>query len=567
MKGMRIKYFLGQVKDRMTVGGQRILGVLMLLLTVVSCAIENDIPYPIVEASIESMVVEGQRGADSNVFAEATINKSARTVTIYVNDSVDVTKLKVTCLKITPGAELIPDSTACVDFQKFPAEGFTSLDSIPASSNTRMDFSSPVHFTLRTYQDYVWTVSVQQLIQRDVEVEGMVDCVIDDNSRVVIVYVGQDQDLTNLNVTKMNLGGEFGTVSPDPTIIKDYSSPVKFYVRRSWEEYSYEWTVYVYKDSEEAGGGTTEAFAMTTRATVNGKIQSGKTPVVEYCKQNATSWTTVPAANVSVSGNSFTATLTGLNASTAYKYRISVDGTVGSEQTFTTAAATPLENGSMEEWSQDDKQWNPWTAGKDAFWGTGNKGSKFINKNITSPVDDSVSGKAAYLESMNALNLKLAAGNLFTGDFELDDMNGLLHFGRPFTSFPTSLRLYYKYTPATIDMIGDNVGDLATLKGQTDMFQIYIALSDKSEPYEIRNNPKNRQLFDPNDANIIAYGEYTSSESVTSYKELEIPLEYRATNRTPKYIIIVASSSKYGDYYIGGVGSKLWLDEMELVYE
>lgn len=567
MKGMRIKYFLGQVKDRMTVGGQRILGVLMLLLTVVSCAIENDIPYPIVEASIESMVVEGQRGADSNVFAEATINKSARTVTIYVNDSVDVTKLKVTCLKITPGAELIPDSTACVDFQKFPAEGFTSLDSIPASSNTRMDFSSPVHFTLRTYQDYVWTVSVQQLTQRDVEVEGMVDCVVDDNSRVVIVYVGQDQDLTNLNVTKMNLGGEFGTVSPDPTIIKDYSSPVKFYVRRSWEEYSYEWTVYVYKDSEEAGGGTTEAFAMTTRATVNGKIQSGKTPVVEYCKQNATSWTTVPAANVSVSGNSFTATLTGLNASTAYKYRISVDGTVGSEQTFTTAAATPLENGSMEEWSQDDKQWNPWTAGKDAFWGTGNKGSKFINKNITSPVDDSVSGKAAYLESMNALNLKLAAGNLFTGDFELDGMNGLLHFGRPFTSFPTSLRLYYKYTPATIDMIGDNVGDLATLKGQTDMFQIYIALSDKSEPYEIRNNPKNRQLFDPNDANIIAYGEYTSSESVTSYKELEIPLEYRATNRTPKYIIIVASSSKYGDYYIGGVGSKLWLDEMELVYE
>jgi len=567
MKGMRIKYFLGQVKDRMTVGGQRILGVLMLLLTVVSCAIENDIPYPIVEASIESMVVEGQRGVDSNVFAEATINKSARTVTIYVNDSVDVTKLKVTCLKITPGAELIPDSTACVDFQKFPAEGFTSLDSIPASSNTRMDFSSPVHFTLRTYQDYVWTVSVQQLIQRDVEVEGMVDCVIDDNSRVVIVYVGQDQDLTNLNVTKMNLGGEFGTVSPDPTIIKDYSSPVKFYVRRSWEEYSYEWTVYVYKDSEEAGGGTTEAFAMTTRATVNGKIQSGKTPVVEYCKQNATSWTTVPAANVSVSGNSFTATLTGLNASTAYKYRISVDGTVGSEQTFTTAAATPLENGSMEEWSQDHKQWNPWTAGKDAFWGTGNKGSKFINKNITSPVDDSVSGKAAYLESMNALNLKLAAGNLFTGDFELDGMNGLLHFGRPFTSFPTSLRLYYKYTPATIDMIGDNVGDLATLKGQTDMFQIYIALSDKSEPYEIRNNPKNRQLFDPNDANIIAYGEYTSSESVTSYKELEIPLEYRATNRTPKYIIIVASSSKYGDYYIGGVGSKLWLDEMELVYE
>ena len=170
--------------------------------------------------------------------------------------------------------------------------------------------------------------------------------------------------------------------------------------------------------------------------------------------------------------------------------------------------------------------------------------------------------------------LKLAAGNLFIGDFDLDEtkMNGLLHFGRPFTSFPTALRLYYKYTPSIISIVGSSIeetlpSNLKNMVGQSDLFQIYIALSDKSEPYEIRNNPSKRQLFDPNDANIIAYGEYTSSESVTSYKELEIPLEYRATNRTPKYIIIVASSSKYGDYYLGGVGSKLWLDEMELVYE
>ena len=154
----------------------------------------------------------------------------------------------------------------------------------------------------------------------------------------------------------------------------------------------------------------------------------------------------------------------------------------------------------------------------------------------------------------------------------MDGTNGLLHFGRPFTSFPTALRLYYKYTPAIISIVGSSIEEtlpssLKNMVGQSDLFHIYIALSDKSEPYEIRNNPDKRQLFDPNDANIIAYGEYTSSEPVTSYKELEIPLEYRATNRTPKYIIIVASSSKYGDYYLGGVGSKLWLDEMELVYE
>ena len=546
----------------------RILGMLALTTGILtSCAIENDIPYPIIEASIESMTVEGQRGADQNTFTAATINKSARTVTLYVNDGVDLSRLQILSLKTTTGAELVVDDpNVCEDYSKFPTSGFASLDSIPLSSNTRVNFSQPVTFTLRTYQDYQWKVTVNQIIQRDIDVENMRSYVIDADTRTVIIYVDPTTDLTNLTVKKLNLGGEYGRVTPDPTLQKDYSKPSTFNVSCSWEEYSYEWTVYVYPDSNESGSGSTEAFAMTTRATVTGNVQSGKTPTVEYRKESETSWSTVPPANVSTSGNTFSATLTGLSASTTYKYRISVDGSAGSEQTFTTAAATPLENGAMEEWSQDGKQWNPWAAGNDAFWGTGNPGAAAFIGNLTTPTDESVKGQAALLETKNAI-IKLGAGNIFTGAFALDGLNGLLHFGRPFSAFPTSLRLNYKYTSATIDMIGDNVGDLASLKGQPDMFQIYIALSDKSEPYEIRNDPKNRQLFDPEDDGIIAYGEYTSSETVSTYKQLEIPLEYRATNRTPKYIIVVASSSKYGDYYIGGVGSKLWLDEMELVYE
>ena len=539
---------------------------LLLSLLVASCAIENDIPYPIIEASIESIEVEGQRGAEENVFTAATINKTARTVLLYVNDSVDITKLKITRLKITEDAELIPDSAACVNYEKFPNTGFASLDSIPVSSNTRMNFSSPVNFTLRTYQDYVWQVTVKQIAQRDIEVDGLVRTVIDENSRNVIIYVGSDQDLSNLNVTKMNLGGEFGKVSPDPTTIKDYSSPVKFNVRRSWEEYSYEWTVFVYNDKGGSSGGSSDVFPMTTKAILKGSIQSGKTPVIEYAAQSESSWKSVPSSDISVSGTSYTATISGLKASTTYKYRVSVDGTAGSEQTFTTVAAVALENGKLENWSQDGKVWYPNASDANPFWGTGNPGAANFIGNLTESTDESISGKAALLETKNAI-IKLGAGNLFTGDFQLDGLNGLLHFGREFSSFPTALRLYYKYTSTTINMIGDNVGDLASMKGEPDICHIYIALSDKSEPYEIRNNPSNRQLFDKDDANIIAYGEFSSNESTSSYKQIEIPLEYRYTNRTPKYIIIVASSSKYGDYYIGGVGSKLWLDEMELVYE
>ncbi len=539
---------------------------LLLSLLVASCAIENDIPYPIIEASIESIEVEGQRGAEENVFTAATINKTARTVLLYVNDSVDITKLKITRLKITEDAELIPDSAACVNYEKFPNTGFASLDSIPVSSNTRMNFSSPVNFTLRTYQDYVWQVTVKQIAQRDIKVDGLVRTVIDENSRNVIIYVGSDQDLSNLNVTKMNLGGEFGKVSPDPTTIKDYSSPVKFNVRRSWEEYSYEWTVFVYNDKGGSSGGSSDVFPMTTKAILKGSIQSGKTPVIEYAAQSESSWKSVPSSDITVSGTSYTATISGLKASTTYKYRVSVDGTAGSEQTFTTVAAVALENGKLENWSQDGKVWYPNASDANPFWGTGNPGAANFIGNLTESTDESISGKAALLETKNAI-IKLGAGNLFTGDFQLDGLNGLLHFGREFSSFPTALRLYYKYTSTTINMIGDNVGDLASMKGEPDICHIYIALSDKSEPYEIKNDPKNRKLFDSQDPNIIAYGEFTSNQTTSSYKQIEIPLEYRYTNRTPKYIIIVASSSKYGDYYIGGVGSKLWLDEMELVYE
>lgn len=541
--------------------------LLLSCLGLASCAIENDIPYPLRVASISSIEVEGQRAAEGATDAAAVIDKAAGTVTLYVNDSVDITRLKITRLVLDPREATIGiDSVLCDNYEKFPTNDFASLDSLPLSANTRVDFSKPVTMTLSTYQNYPWKVTVNQIIQRDVDVVGMNNYVLDVNSRNVIIYVGSDQDLSDIQINKLNLGGEYGKVTPDPTTVHDFTKAQTFYAARHGEDTWQEWKVFVYQTEEGGSTGSSDVFAMVTRATVKGSVQSGKTPTVEYRKQGASDWSTVPAANVTTSGTSFTATLTGLSGSTTYNYRVTVDGVAGSEQSFTTVAPVALENGSMENWSQDGKIWYPNAAGANPFWGTGNPGAANFIGNLTEPTDESISGKAALLETKNAI-IKLGAGNLLTGDFELDGLNGLLHFGREFSSFPTALRLYYKYTSTTINMIGDNVGDLASMKGEPDICHIYIALSDKSEPYEIRNNPDKRQLFDKEDANIIAYGEFSSNQSTSSYKQIEIPLEYRATNRTPKYIIIVASSSKYGDYYIGGVGSKLWLDEMELVYE
>lgn len=549
----------------------RILGILALTAGILtSCAIENDIPYPIIETSIESMTVEGQRGADQNTFTAATINKSARTVTLYVNDGVDISRLQILSLKTTTGAELVVDDpNVCEDYSKFPTSGFASLDSIPLSSNTRVNFSQPVTFTLRTYQDYQWKVTVNQIIQRDIDVENMRSYVIDADTRTVIIYVDPTTDLTNLTVKKLNLGGEYGRVTPEPTLQKDYSKPSTFNVSCSWEEYSYEWTVYVYPDSGESSSSSTEAFAMTTRATVNGKIQSGKTPVVEYRKESETSWITVPSANVNVSSNTFSATLTGLSASTTYKYRINVDGSIGSEQSFTTATATPLENGSFDEWSSEAAAngtlWQPWSTS--SFWDTGNKGATTIADSNSVPTSETCngSGKAASLETKWVV-MKLASGNIFTGSYvRTDGTNGVLSFGREFKSFPSKLRINYKYTSATIDKIGEDA--LEYLKGRPDSCHIYIALADWNQPLEIRTRPSERQLFDKNDSHVIAYAEYISGNSDSQYQQKDLVLNYRYTNRTPKYILIVASASKYGDYFTGGVGSKLLVDNFELIYD
>ena len=552
---------------------------LLALAALTGCAIENDIPYPEVNGLITDIAVEGQRAAEGATDAKAVIDNAARTVTLYVNDSVDVSELRVTRLALSPtDAALLVDSALCDNPERFPFGHFASLDSLPASANTRLDFSRPVDLTLRTYQDYTWRVTVEQIIQRDIDVDGMTRYVLDADTRTVIIYVEEDTDLSDLRVRTLDLGGAFGEVTPDPTTMRDFTSSRTFYARLNWEpEGQYTtWKVFVYPDTGGGSGASGDVFPMTSRAIINGSVTSGRTPTVEYKEQNASTWQTVDEKNMEVKGGKFTATLTGLTGSTTYNYRVSVDGVPGAEQSFTTVAAVELPNGGFEDWSEGYTQSGnafqvPNKAGE-AFWGTGNEGSMTMESigNVTYPTSESISGQAALLESKYAI-IKLAAGNLFTGEFGFDPdhtLDGQLTFGRPFTSFPTALSLYYKYTSATIDQIGQNVGSLADLEGQPDMCHIYIALTDKQ--YTIKNwsgnNGNYRQLFDKDDSGIIAYGEFISDESTSSYQRIEIPIEYRA-NRTPKYIIIVASSSRYGDYYIGGVGSKLWIDEMELVYE
>ena len=522
---------------------------LVALLGLASC-IENDIPYPLVEGTIGEIVVEGLRASeDGTVASGVDIDRTARTVTLYVNDSVDVSRLKLTRLILDPrDATIELDSARCDDKEKFPFHDFASLDSLSLSANTRLDLSTSLELNVRTYQDNPWTLTVRQIVDRTVDVDGMVDHLVDPVSRVAMIYVSADQDLSTSRFVRLTLAGLRTCHARSYYRARTSTYPQTFYAARAGEEVWQEWKV-VIEQSEGGASTSSSVFPMVTKATLTGSVQSGKTPVVEYKEQTASAWSTT--ADVKTSGTSFTATIGGLRGGTAYDYRISVDNAQTGSGSFTTAGEVALTNGGFEDWSQDGKQWNPWPSGGTSFWGTGNPGAAAFIGNLTTPTTESVSGKAALLESKDAV-IKLGAGNIFTGDFALDGTNGVLQLGRPFTSFPTSLKFQYKYTSTTINRIGQDVGSLENLRGRPDSCQIYIALSDKPEPYEIRTKPSVRQVFDKNDRNIIAYGEFISGQSTTSYKQIEIPLEYRATNRTPKYIVIVAAASKYGDYFIGG---------------
>jgi hypothetical protein len=238
--------------------------------------------------------------------------------------------------------------------------------------------------------------------------------------------------------------------------------------------------------------------------------------------------------------------------------------------TFTTEAEVALPNGSFDDWHQDGKVWNPWPMGGTKFWDTGNKGATSVGASNSTPVADGCpanpNGQAAHLETKYIV-IKLAAGNLYTGEYvKTDGTNGILDMGREWTTRPTKLRGWYKYQPQPMDVVSDELSHL-NLKGKNDTCNIYMLLGDWDAPVQVRTNPRNRKLIDFNDPKIIAKAQLQSGDVVSEYKQFEIEFEYRSTSRKPKYMICVISASKYGDYFTGGDGSLLTVDEFELDYD
>ena len=507
-------------------------------LLLCSC-IHNDIPYARIQANFISLEAFGQDGG-------TLLDSATRTATIAFPEQIDIQNVRISAYSITPGASIVNNPL---------------LDPI--------DLSSPLNVTLRLYQDWNWRIIGNQTIERYFEVAGqMGQTVIDVPGRRVVVYVRESADLSALEIVRAKLGPVGAEYSPSiaPGSKFDARKPFNINVDQYGRKYS--WTIYV--ETVDVAVRTIGVDAWTCVAWVHGQAEAGRDNGIEYRLATQTEWTRLPASSITQDGGSFTGRIDHLSPNTGYVARTYSDTDLGDEVTFTTGSAVQPPNADFDQWWLDGKVWCPWAENGQPYWGTGNKGATTLGNSNSVPTDDTPSGSgwAAMLETRFVgigIVGKLAAGNLFAGTYvRTDGTNGILSFGRPFAERPTKLQGMFKYKSVTIDKSSN---EMNWLIGRPDTCIVWVALIDSPEPFEIRTNPANRQLFDPEGDEVIAYGSMQHGQTIDQWTPFEFELKYTATNRKPTYILCVGSASKYGDYFTGGNGSTLCLDDFELIYD
>ena len=542
-----------------------------ILASMQSCLIDNDMSYPRTRANITAFEVDGQKSV--------TIDENTRTVTIELDEVADISAVKVMSAAMTDGA-------SCPDF---PVPG------------TVLDLTYPKKFVLSIYQDYEWTVSASQNIERYVRCDNQAgDASFNLKDRDVTVYVSDVQDLSAVNITDMKLEAEGSEiVSTTGYELEDWqmvertrecSFPMQLncLLQRSFTVFDrgeeIVWTMSVVRKKVDLSVSSVNAWCY--HADVEASYSGTGTPYIEYRQQGAEQWTRID--DISVDGLVITASIPGgdtadetaerLAAGTAYEVRVCTEDAQSSPVAFTTGTPDQIENMGFDQWwnSKEDNSgsWYPNASSSVKIWDTANGGTGFLGgTNPTQPeysflaTSEPENTAAAKLQSMKVG--MFAAGNLYTGEFiKVSTSGGLgaqLNWGIPFTARPRALKGYYSYSPAKI---GEAKPPYESLKGQMDKCQLLVILTDMDDPFTV--DTANGIFFDQTPANkdIIAYAKYESDEDTGGqYREFSLELEYWRPDATPEYAIVIACASYLGNYFTGGVGSVMYVDEFEFIYD
>ena len=183
-------------------------------------------------------------------------------------------------------------------------------------------------------------------------------------------------------------------------------------------------------------------------------------------------------------------------------------------------------------------------------------------------------------------NMRLASGSMFNGIFDvgnaIKDPLGATQFGSPFTFKPEILRIWLRYEPGSVYQDRDG----KAIDGVIDEPDVYVVLfrnedaeGNKVQPdgNDMLTNPyiigKGRlpHNFDANGNDLISGNPI---HGITSeWQEFTIPIEY-TTEPDPDIledegysVIISIASSWQGGYFKGAIGSKLYVDKLQLFCE
>ncbi len=562
----------------------------LLLLVAASAAtacIENDIPYPLVQLNIA--------GIEGKGFTVERIDVAQRTATLRLEEATDIRNVRITAVNYD----------AAVQNTTIDKETLLGQMSVSREPTGTWDLRTPLVFTLSLYQDYEWTIVAEQTIERRFGVAGQVGAAeIDPVNRIATAYVAKEADLTRIEVTDLRLepevtvdGRNTTSYSPSAERLSGDFTTVRF-VDVTCHGRTERWMLYVrYSDRSVTLEG---ADAWSRVIWLRGSGIEGSTMGFRYREKGTAEWQ--EASDVTIAGGSFRGHIAAEPEKT-YEIKAFCGDEESDPVERTTEGERQLPNGGMEEWSQPKSPWLPFLNDADAFWGTGNNGATTLGAkyNVTTPYGSEygagdgplrpgTAGRTAAQLASRYVAVKLAAGNLFTGQFAgiRGGTHGVVNFGRPFVLRPTALRVWMKYDHGTITDLGSGTsgsGPVGTdLKvGDPDIGAIYVALGTWTK--EEYGYAKDRELlgtdqspvsidtrdastfFDPAGKDVIGYGEQLFTESVGDWTQITVPIVYRATDRRPTHIIVVCSASRYGDYFTGSRQSVMWVDDFELLYD
>lgn len=276
-----------------------------------------------------------------------------------------------------------------------------------------------------------------------------------------------------------------------------------------------------------------------------------------------------------------------------YRATYEVTAGDGNVKHYEVIVTPPIPFYDFNQWSTTTSNGFEYDIYDNSRWTNANKGVsfRFVHGRDfpTRKTTDCVSKPyAALLETVEGLrsdvfilDIPLYAGNMYTGTFvtTLSDPVASARFGQPHLKEegkPIRFVGYYKYFPGkeftACEVITEggrrhnNVYIDPNRQDECDIYAILFKVDKNENINKIFLNANTVQTSD----RIIAIAELKNRGSQPKWSKFNIPFEYSEELDYDTYnykLAIVLSSSKRGAFYEGAIGSKLFVDDIEIITE